>query len=179
MTIRATVYFDPGVDNALIAELERMPYRRRAGRLVQLLRLGAETCLRQRDGTLHGGLVRCRAARISTTGRVRVGIRLSGAADAAVMQLLAESSNRRAERLRQLAQSGLEREAYWAQVRSAQPAPAAADPLPLAGLPPLALLALRAGSARGRGDPGERSQQAWIPAPSGTPLARVHRLADD
>jgi hypothetical protein len=115
MTIRSTVYLDPGVDDAIIAEMERMPFRRRAGRLVQLLRIGAETSLRQRDGTLRGGLIRCRSASISATTRVRVGIRLSGPADAAIMQLLAESPNRRTERLRQLAQCGLEREAYWAQ----------------------------------------------------------------
>src|SRR5579871_374060 len=115
MTIRSTVYLDPGVDNAIIAELERMPFRRRAGRLVQLLRIGAETSLRQRDGTLRGGLVRCRCASIAAQTRVRVGIRLSGPADAAIVQLLSESPNRRTERLRQLAQCGLEREAYWAQ----------------------------------------------------------------
>ena len=113
MTLRATVYLDPEVDSAIIAELERMSFRRRAGRLVQLLRVGAETSIRQRDGTLRGGLVRCRVAQVHSVARMRIGIRLSGQADAAVMQLLAESSNRRSERLRQLAQCGLEREAFW------------------------------------------------------------------
>lgn len=127
MTLRATVYLDPSVDSAIMAELERMCFRRRAGRLVELLRIGAETSLRQRDGTLRGGLVRCRTAKVGSTERMRVGIRLSGVADAAVMQLLAEASNRRSERLRQLAQCGLEREAFWLQgaLREAaiQPAP--------------------------------------------------------
>jgi hypothetical protein len=136
MTLRATVYLDPAVDSAIMAELERMSFRRRAGRLVELLRIGAETSLRQRDGTLRGGLVRCRRARIATTERMRVGIRLSGPADAAVMQLLAEASNRRSERLRQLARCGLEREAFWLQ--GAQREAVATLPLaaPLSVLPP-------------------------------------------
>ena len=136
-TIRSTVYLDPGVDDALIAEIERMPFRRRASRLLQLLRIGAETTLRLRDGTLRGGLVRCRAAMVTTNTRMRVGIRLNGPADAAVAQLLAESPNRRTDRLRQLAQCGLEREAYWAQggaqafasrPREAEPASQAPQP---------------------------------------------------
>ncbi len=125
MTLRATVYLDPAVDSAIIAELECMSFRRRAGRLVQLLRVGAETSLRQRDGTLRGGLVRCRHAPMSSRSRMRVGIRLSGPADAAVLQLLGEAVNRRSERLRQLAQCGLEREAFWlrnAAIESAQAA---------------------------------------------------------
>src|SRR5579871_3120133 len=89
MTIRSTVYLEPGVDDALIAEIERMPFRRRASRLLQLLRTGAETSLRLRDGTLRGGLVRCRDAAVISVARVRVGIRLCGPADAAVAQLLA------------------------------------------------------------------------------------------
>ncbi len=136
MTLRATVYLDPEVDSAIIAELERMSFRRRAGRLVQLLRVGAETSIRQRDGTLRGGLVRCRVAQVHSVARMRIGIRLSGQADAAVMQLLAESSNRRSERLRQLAQCGLEREAFWTSNGLQAPqVPLAAPVQPLTSLP--------------------------------------------
>jgi len=194
MTIRSTVYLDPGVDDAIIAELERMPFRRRAGRLVQLLRVGAETSLRQRDGTLRGGLVRCRSGTVQALSRVRVGIRLSGPADAAVMQLLAESPNRRTERLRQLAQCGLEREAYWAQegaqgfpaarrepVRTSA-APARANPLLMMGgrqseTAEAGLSGTREVRFRGASNPGP--QQRWYPAPTGTLFKRAPSDADD
>jgi hypothetical protein len=196
MTIRSTVYLDPGVDDAIIAELERMPFRRRAGRLVQLLRTGAETSLRQRDGTLRGGLVRCRTAPITSSTRVRIGIRLSGPADAAVMQLLAESPNRRTERLRQLAQCGLEREAYWAQqgVQAFAPDRVRADrtPVPLrvrpdpmlmiAGLHPIIEPERTTPSARDahmRNGTSHLPEMRWYPTPTGTPCHRIRADSDD
>jgi hypothetical protein len=168
MTLRSTVYLDPGVDDAIIAELERMPFRRRAGRLVQLLRVGAETSLRQRDGTLRGGLVRCRDGTVSATSRVRIGIRLSGPADAAVMQLLAESPNRRTERLRQLAQCGLEREAYWAQEGAQGFPPGRREPARSAAVPVRANPLLM-----------HAAEPRWHPAPTGTLFKRVRADADD
>ncbi len=193
MTIRSTVYLDPGVDNAIIAELERMPFRRRAGRLVQLLRIGAETSLRQRDGTLRGGLVRCRCASIAAQTRVRVGIRLSGPADAAIVQLLSESPNRRTERLRQLAQCGLEREAYWAHEGAQRLHMIAHDPEHAAGARarsnPLLLLGGAAGgegsaaSAAAR-EPHRRAPQPpapmrWHPTPTGTLLKSLRADTED
>ena len=193
MTIRSTVYLDPGVDDAIIAELERMPFRRRAGRLVQLLRIGAETSLRQRDGTLRGGLVRCRGGAIATTTRVRVGIRLCGPADAAIMQLLAESPNRRTERLRQLAQCGLEREAYWAQEgaqgvptgrRDPERAPAVrlrATPLQImsASQEDVTRSAISGGEARARGNPLRVPEASWHAAPTGTLFKRMRADTED
>jgi hypothetical protein len=196
VTIRSTVYLDPGVDDAIIAELERMPFRRRAGRLVQLLRIGAETSLRQRDGTLRGGLVRCRGATVTANTRVRVGIRLSGPADAAVMQLLAESPNRRTERLRQLAQCGLEREAYWTSenTRRIEPDSEGAHPASLVRVrrldPMLMMAGLRTNVDSERSAETRREARApdssvpfpelrWRPKPTGTVLRRPSADAED
>ncbi len=170
MTLRATVYLDPQVDSAIIAELERMSFRRRAGRLVQLLRIGAETSLRQRDGTLRGGLVRCRVAPVATRARMRIGIRLSGPADAAVVQLLGEAVNRRSERLRQLAQCGLEREAFWLRNPPVEGSvPSRAMEAQSAGeVPPLAVTPV-APSAAGRIAPRTPAARRPSPEPSTNP----------
>jgi hypothetical protein len=106
------------------------------------------------------------------------------------MQLLAESPNRRTERLRQLAQCGLEREAYWAQegAQGFPPGRRDAERTAPVRIRPTALLmnvpqnedpvhaALTGGDSRFRSAGTHVADARWHPAPTGTLFSSSRRV---